>query len=74
MALQLEKKMKYCKKCMKRTEHARVYEATGFGMGFFIVLLTIFTVGLFLLLYFPLIILQYICMRFRKWNCTECGK
>ena len=74
MAWKLEEKMKYCKNCRKRTEHVREYHATEFGMGFFIVLLTILTAGIFLFVYFPYKILQTIFISSREWDCTECGK
>lgn len=60
-------KSRYCKECQRKTLHQK-YQWVNDGMG---CLLTLLSAGLFLLLWFPCLILQIF---FASWRCQVCGR
>lgn len=70
MAQTIEETLKHCKNCQKQTKHARNSSSTGFLSGFLHVILTLMTVGFWLVL---LIIWKLMFVKIGGWTCSQCG-
>ena len=72
MAKAIEETLKKCKTCNKQTKHMRNTTSTGFVMALIHIVLTVATVGGWLVL---LVIWKILNMRVGGggWACDECG-
>ncbi|GAA4879740.1 hypothetical protein [Ferrimonas pelagia] len=71
MAKALEQTIKHCRKCDRKTTHQRTYNKTGLVMFLVHLVLTVATVGVWLLL---LIVWKLLNAKIGGWICADCGK
>lgn len=69
--MQVEEKIKYCKRCEKSTAHIRNSKRTSGLMMLLHVALTVITWGAWLVV---VLILMVFSIRIGGWHCKECNK
>ena len=67
----IEEKIKHCQACKKQTKHQRNGTTTGFVMILIHILLTLMTVGGWLV---PLIFWHIANAKVGGWMCEKCGR
>lgn len=70
MAKVIEEQLKHCKKCGKTTKHYRNNKTSSGFMLLVHLVLTVVTVGIWLLL---VIIWKFLNTKVGGWECSECG-
>jgi len=71
MVKAVEEKLAHCNKCGKKTIHVRNINKTGLVMFLVHFILTILTLGAWLVL---LLIWMLLTTKFGGWTCQECGE
>jgi hypothetical protein len=70
MARVIEEKLEYCKRCSKTTKHHRNNSKSSGFMLLVHLILTVATVGVWLLL---VIVWKILNVQVGGWKCSECG-
>ena len=71
MTKALEEKIKYCRRCGRKTVHVRNYNKTSPIMWLLHLILTVATGGAWLIL---LLIWMLLNKKIGGWTCRDCGK
>lgn len=69
MAKSIEEKLKHCAKCKRSTVHRRNHNSTGLVMFLVHLVLTVVTMGVWLVL---LVIYKIMTTKIGGWSCSEC--